>query len=61
MISEQLIEQLENYIAKNFIDFEALKKKGWHFSYSETKKEIGTSEKIIRKLKDVLGMSGNYF
>ena len=63
MLSAELLEQIENYISEHFIDFEALRKKGVKFSYSAGGKEdeIGTAEKIIRKLKDILGMSGNYF
>ena len=63
MLSEELLEQIENYISEHFIDFEALRKKGVKFSYSggADDDEIGTAEKIIRKLKDILGMSGNYF
>lgn len=62
MIDEKLFRQVENYIGKNFIDFEALAKRGIKFSYGGANKdEIGTAEKIIRKLKDIIGMSGNYF
>ena len=61
MISAELLEQVENYIDKHFIDFEALAKRGVKFSYGSGKDEIKTAEKIIRTLKDVLGMSGNYF
>lgn len=63
MINEELLEQVEIYIGKYFIDFEALREQGVKFSYGGGDKddEIGTAEKIIRKLKDVLGISGNYF
>ena len=62
MINEKILEQIESYIDKHFIDFKALRERGVRFSYSESHKdEIKTSEKIIRKLKDMLGMAGNYF
>ena len=62
MINEELLEQIGNYIDKHFIDFEALAKRGVKFSYGGADEdEIGTAEKIIRKLKDMIGMSGNYF
>lgn len=64
MINEKLLEQIENYIDTNFIDFEAAAKQGIKFSYSsktDFSDEIGTTEKIIRTLKNIIGMSGNYF
>ncbi len=63
MINTEILQQIKNYIDKNFIDFEALRKRGVKFSYggSAAKDEIGTAEKIIRKLKDMIGMTGNYF
>ena len=61
MIDEKLLEKIENYIDEHFIDFEALRKRGAKFSYSGGGDVIKTSEKIIRKLKDMLGMAGNYF
>ena len=63
MISAELLKQIENYIDKHFIDFEALRERGVKFSYGGggEKDEIKTAEKIIRKLKDMLGMAGNYF
>lgn len=62
MISAELLKQIENYIHEHFIDFEAAAKRGVKFSYSgRNEDDIGTDEKIIRTLKDLVGMAGNYF
>ena len=62
MINEELLRQLEDYMGIHYLDVEALEKSGTKLSYSnEYEDDISTSEKIIRKLKDILGMAGNHF
>ena len=62
MINEELLRQLEDYIGIHYLDVEELEKSGTKLSYSnEYEDDISTSEKIIRKLKDILGMAGNHF
>lgn len=66
---ESLIERIDLYIEKNFRDlswmeFEA--KRGVKYSYSvphlgEPAESVKTFEVIVRKLKDKIGMSGNFF
>ena len=62
LINEEILRQVEDYISKYFLDVEALRKRGVKLSYSnEYEDDIRTSEKIIRKLKDIIGMTGNFF
>ncbi len=66
---ENLIDLIELYLEKNFKDtswIEAASKRGEKFSYSfeslgEPAESLKTFEVIIRKLKDKVGLAGNYF
>ena len=64
-----LIDRIDLYIEQNFSDtskFEAQAKRGAKFSYSlkslgEPAESAKTFEVIIRKLKDKIGLAGNFF
>lgn len=64
-----LIDRIDLYIEKNFHDpswLEDAKKRGVKFSYSasslgEPAESAKTFEVIIRKLKDKIGLAGNFF
>ena len=64
-----LIDRIDLYIEKNFSDtseMEAAAKRGVKFSYSvsglgEPAESAKTFEVIIRKLKDKIGLAGNFF
>lgn len=67
--NEGLIARIDLYIEENFFDtsaFEAEEKRGAKYSYSieplgEPAESVKTFEVIVRKLKDKIGMSGNFF
>ncbi len=66
---DSLIERIDLYIEENFYDtswIEEQARRGTRFSYSikalgEPAESVKTFEIIIRKLKDKIGMSGNFF
>ena len=66
---DSLIERIDLYIEENFYDtswIEEQARRGTKFSYSvkalgEPAESVKTFEIIIRKLKDKIGMSGNFF
>ena len=66
---EGLIDKIDLYIEKNFSDtseLEAAAKRGVKFSYSvsslgEPAESAKTFEVIVRKLKDKIGLAGNFF
>ena len=66
---ENLIDRIDFYIEKNFVDtswIEAASERGAKFSYSleslgEPAESLKTFEVIVRKLKDKVGLAGNFF
>lgn len=67
--NEGLLERIDLYIEENFFDtseFKAAEERGAEFSYSveplgEPADSVKTFEVIIRKLKDKVGLAGNFF
>jgi len=61
LISAELLERIENYIEKTYIDLESLAKEGVKFSIGHEPPKESVVDSIIKKLKDKLGLTKNPF
>lgn len=62
MISAELLKQVEDYVKANYIDLEALQKRGVKFSIGRTPPpEESLITQIIKSLKEKLGLLDNPF